>query len=60
MIGLIKRNFRNIDFGGFLLLYKALVRSHLEYAQTVWSPYRIGLIDALEGDTGDKDPAESA
>jgi len=32
MIGLIKRNFRNIDFEGFLLLYKALVRCHLEYA----------------------------
>jgi hypothetical protein len=49
MIGLIRRNFKNIDFEGFLLLYKALVRSHLEYAQTVWSPYRTKLIDALEG-----------
>ena len=30
------------------MLYKALVRSHLEYAGTVWSPYKIKYITALE------------
>ena len=37
ILGLIKRNFKNINLNGFLLLYKSLIRSHLEYAQTVWS-----------------------
>jgi len=48
IIGLIKRNFSHLDFESFLLLYKSMVRSHLEYAQTVWSPYKIKLIDAIE------------
>ena len=48
IIGLIKRNFKNMDFQGFLLLHKSLIRSHLEYAQTVWSPLRSKLIEAVE------------
>ena len=31
-----------------LCLYKAFVRPHLEYAQSVWAPRRQGLIDKLE------------
>jgi len=49
ILGLIKRCFKNLDMISFLLLYKALVRSHLEYAQTVWSPHKVKLIEALEG-----------
>ena len=30
------------------MLYKALVRSHLEYAIAVWSPYEKGDISSLE------------
>jgi len=40
MIGLLKRNFINMDCKTFILLYKALVRPHLEYANSVWSPYK--------------------
>jgi len=32
----------------FVLLYKALVRSQLEYANTVSNPYKMGLIKVLE------------
>ena len=48
ILGLIKRSFSNLDFESFLLLYKSLIRSHLEYAQTVWSPYKKKYIDAIE------------
>ena len=30
------------------MLYKAMVRSKLEYAQAVWSPHKLKYIDALE------------
>jgi len=46
--GLIKRNFKNIDFQCFLLLYKSMIRSHLQYAQTVWSPFKAKLIEEVE------------
>ena len=32
----------------FLPLYKALVRSHLEYGISVWSPYKMKYIEAIE------------
>lgn len=48
MLGIIKRNFRDMDKDTFLLLYKCLVRSHLEYANSVWNPYKNYQISALE------------
>ena len=30
------------------MLYKSLVRYHLEYANSVWNPHRLGLIKDLE------------
>ena len=48
MLGLIKRNFRYLDEKTFLLLYKSLVRSQLEYASCIWYPYKLGLIDIIE------------
>jgi len=33
---------------GFLLLYKSLIKSYLEYAQTVWSHFRSKLIEAVK------------
>ena len=38
-MGLIRRSFTYLDEEMFVLLFKALVRPHLEYAQPVWSPY---------------------
>ena len=40
VLGLIYRNFKYISPDTFVMLYKTLVRSHLEYANSVWSPYR--------------------
>ena len=37
-----------MDKVAFVLLYKALVRSHLEYANSVWSPYKQYLIEKVE------------
>ena len=37
-VGLIFRTFTYMDTGMFLNLYKSIVRPHLEYATTVWSP----------------------
>ena len=48
MIGVINRNFNNLDIKSFLLLYKCLVRSVVEYASSVWSPYKVGQIADLE------------
>ena len=48
MLGIIARNFRKLSDEAFITLYKALVRSQLEYGVQVWNPYRQGLIDAVE------------
>jgi hypothetical protein len=48
MLGLIKRNFRHLDVNSFLKLYKTIVRSQLEYAQSVWQPYKKIDINCLE------------
>ena len=47
ILGIIKRNFQHVDKDAFVLLYKALVRSHLD-ANTVWSPYKQYLIEEVE------------
>ena len=39
MVGLIKRAFTYLDKETLLLLYKSLVRPHLEYGNIIWSPY---------------------
>ncbi len=44
ILGIIIRNFRNIGIQTFLLLYKSVVRSKLEYAQNVWSPYKMSIL----------------
>ena len=48
MLGIIKRNFRGLRQDTFIMLYKSLVRSHLEYANLLWNPYQKQDIKALE------------
>ena len=46
--GLIRRSFSHLDEKMFKKLYVALVRPHLEYAQSVWSPQHEGDIKLIE------------
>ena len=40
VVGAIRRSFRYMNRQIFTQLYKSLVRVHLEYANTVWSPIK--------------------
>ena len=53
MIGLIKRNFIHMDSRTFVILYKALVRPHVEYANSIWPPYKKGDTEAIEKGLGE-------
>ena len=48
VLGIIKRNFIYIDEHTFILLYKAMVRPHIEFANSVWCPYKLGDIKEIE------------
>ena len=48
MVGILKYNFKDFNYTSFSLMYKSLVMSHLEYAQTVWSPFKLKYITMLE------------
>ena len=49
MLGILRRNFKEMDVESFISLYKVFVRSHLEYAESVWNPhYMYIIIDDLE------------
>ncbi|KAK3101807.1 hypothetical protein FSP39_006504 [Pinctada imbricata] len=48
MVGLIRRSFKHLDYRTCCLLFKSLVRPHLEYSNIVWSPYKKKDIDAIE------------
>ena len=48
IMGLIRSTFTHLDETTFLLLYKALVHPHLEYANAVWNPYKMKHVAALE------------
>ena len=49
MVGAVRRSFRYLDVPTFRLLFKGLVRHHLEYAVNVWTPYHETQIDKIEG-----------
>jgi len=46
--GVNKRNFNYLSISSFVLVYKSLVRSHLDYSNSVWTPYRKPDIETLE------------
>ena len=48
ILGLIKRNFKYVTIPTFVMLYKSMVRSLLDYCCSVWTPYWKGNIEALE------------
>ena len=48
MVGAIRRSFRYLDQRVFRLLFKGMVRCHLETAVSAWSPSTEGLSDKME------------
>ncbi|CAF0977783.1 unnamed protein product [Brachionus calyciflorus] len=48
MLGMIRKSIKFLDKRNITVLYKSLVRPHLEYAISSWSPYYIKDINELE------------
>ncbi|MEE4247492.1 MAG: hypothetical protein V2I33_18950 [Kangiellaceae bacterium] len=48
VVGLMFRSFKNLENPTFVLLYKALVRPHLEYGSVVWSQLNTHLTKKIE------------
>ena len=47
MFAVIRRIFHHLNEETFVPLYKSLVRTHLDYASSVWAPYRMKHIERL-------------
>ena len=48
IMGLIRRTYTYLDEQSFKDLFQALVRPHIEYAEAVWSPFKVGDIEKIE------------
>ena len=48
IMGLIRRTYTHLDEQSFKYLFQALVRPHIEYAEAVWSPFKVGDIEKIE------------
>ena len=48
IMAVIRRSFTTLNQHNFVPLYKALVSSHLDYAISIWSPYKQKYKDAIE------------
>ena len=49
MFALLRRIFLHLDEKSFIPLYKTLVRTHLDYASSVWFPHKVKHIEMIEG-----------
>ena len=47
-MAVIRRSFTTLNQHNFVPLYKPLVRSHLDYAISIWSPYKQKYKDAIK------------
>ena len=48
IFGLLHRSSNCLDIKTFTCLYKTMVRTHLDYASSVWSPYKIKHIEMIK------------
>ena len=48
IFAMLRRSFQYMDKESFTPLYKTLVRTHLDYANSVWAPFKIKHIDLIE------------
>lgn len=48
VMGIIRRTFATLDLHNFPILYKSLVRPHLEYANQCWAPHLLKHIESIE------------
>ena len=47
-MGIIRRSFIHLNKRNFVLLFKSLIRPHLEYMNQIWSPHKKKDIQAIE------------
>ena len=47
-IGLIKRSFTHLDKDSFVKIYKAIIRTNLEYGNVIWHPFYLRQIRLIE------------
>ena len=48
VFAMLRRSFSFMDAEMFTPLYKSMVRTHLEYASSVWAPYKMKHIEQIE------------
>jgi hypothetical protein len=49
MFATLRRTFQFMDKSTFVQLYISLVRTHLDYASSVWAPFKAKHIEQIEG-----------
>jgi ribonuclease P/MRP protein subunit RPP40 len=49
MFAVIRLSFQYLNERSFIPLYKALVRSHLDFASSVWAPSSVKCVEMIEG-----------
>ena len=51
ILGIIRRSFMYLGAEVFIppILYKAMVRSHLDHAMVIWNPHTVKYIESIEG-----------